>query len=199
MDNELAACSQRKLIVEKEYTSMQHMQIKWSSIFHESILFLMLSLSLKFDLNTLQLLSASASCSHTGTHSHEEIHDDNHDVNILEAVNTMSVQEPTESKAKIMLNLVRAKCDVYQAQKVLTDCVVQVNEVFASLLKFQEEAAEKRLDDTDLGLGCMRIVFNVHGWSVPPSCIPQEQGGGSHSCGMTSNVLHGWLPMIKLN
>ncbi|KAG2358173.1 hypothetical protein BDR07DRAFT_1379598 [Suillus spraguei] len=127
---------------------------------------------------TLQSLSASASCSHTGTHSHEEIHDDNHDVNVLEAVNTMSVQEPAESEAKIMLNLVRAKHDVYQAQKVLTDCVVRENEVFTSLLEFQAEAAEKRLDDTDLSLRCMRIVFNAHG--------------------TTSNVSHGQLPIIQL-
>ncbi|KAG0703858.1 hypothetical protein DFH29DRAFT_998107 [Suillus ampliporus] len=165
----------------------------------------MLSSSLKFDLATLQSLSASASCSHAAPHVHDQNRDDKHDgsgicnlYEVLDAVNAMSVQPPTESEAKIMMNLMRAKRDVYQAQKILADCVVQENEAFTSLLKFRAEAAEKRLDDTDLGLGCMRIVFNTHGWSVPPSCLPQGQGG-SHSCGTTLDVSRGWCPMVQLD
>ncbi|KIK32353.1 hypothetical protein CY34DRAFT_101659, partial [Suillus luteus UH-Slu-Lm8-n1] len=92
-----------------------------------------------------------------------------------------SDQEPTESEVRIMMNLVRAKRDIYRAQKALTDCVMQENEVFASLLKFQAEATEKRLDNTDLGLGCMRVICNMYGWSVPPSHLTRQ--GGSHSCG----------------
>ncbi|KAG1875903.1 hypothetical protein C8R48DRAFT_669162 [Suillus tomentosus] len=78
------------------------------------------------------VFTTSASCSHTGSHSHAgEDYNDTHDVSgicnlyeVLEAVNAVSVQDPTESEAKIMMNLVRAKCDVYQAQKALADCVV---------------------------------------------------------------------------
>ncbi|KAG1860980.1 hypothetical protein C8R48DRAFT_774240 [Suillus tomentosus] len=158
----------------------------------------MLSSPLKFDLSTLQSLSASASSTHTSPHSHDRHHNDNHDSGIrnlyevLEAVNAMSDQEPTESEARIMMNLVRAKRDVHRAQKVLAECVMQENEVFASLLKFQAEAAEKRLDDTDLGLGCMRVICNTHGWSVPPSRL-------THAQGTTLDISRDRTPMIQLD
>jgi hypothetical protein len=56
---------------------------------------IMLSSPLKFDLSTLQSLSASASSTHTSPHSHDRHHNDNHDSGIrnlyevLEAVNAM--------------------------------------------------------------------------------------------------------------
>ncbi|KAG2157188.1 hypothetical protein DEU56DRAFT_750355 [Suillus clintonianus] len=162
----------------------------------------MLSLSLKFNLATLQSLSASAFCSHAAPHVHDQNRDDKHDGsgirNLYEVLDAVNAMPPTESEVKIMMNLMRAKHDVYWAQKILADCVVQENEAFTSLLKFRVEAAEKRLDDTDLGLGCMRIVFNTHGWSVPSSHLPQGQGG-SHSCGTTLDVSHGWCPMVQLD
>ncbi|KAG2130743.1 hypothetical protein DEU56DRAFT_914742 [Suillus clintonianus] len=76
-----------------------------------------------------------------------------------------SIQDPTASEANLVMDLVRAKCDVYQAQKALADCVMRENEMLASLLRFRAEEAEKRLDDTDMGLGCMRVMFKENGWT----------------------------------
>lgn len=79
-----------------------------------------------------------------------------------------------------MLDLARAKRDVFLAQKELADCVIRENEVFASLLRVRAAAAEKMIDQTDIGLGCMRVVFRDHGWShIPLSRPSQEQGPSS--------------------
>ncbi|KAG1842844.1 hypothetical protein F4604DRAFT_1689764 [Suillus subluteus] len=120
---------------------------------------------------------ASASCSPASTHfgSDNEHSDgpfsgigDLYDV--LEAVSSMSVHEPSDSKANLVMDVVRVKHNVFLAQQTLADCILWENEVFASLLKFRAEAAEKKVDDMDLGLGCMRIIFKKHGWShLPPS------------------------------
>jgi len=75
------------------------------------------------------------------------------------------------------MDLIRAKCDVYQTQKTLADCVVWENEVLASLLRYQAKEAEKRLEDTDIGLGCMRVAFKKNGWT---HLSPLTQTQSSH-------------------
>ncbi|KAG1789200.1 uncharacterized protein HD556DRAFT_1447260 [Suillus plorans] len=131
--------------------------------------------SLKFDITTLRSLSASASCSPASTHfgSNNNRSDgpfagigDLYDV--LEAVSSMSVHEPSDSEANLVMDVVRAKHNVFLAQKMLVDCILRENEVFASLIQFQAEAAEKKVDDMDLGLGWMRIIFRKYGWSHLP-------------------------------
>ncbi|KAG2739041.1 hypothetical protein P692DRAFT_20882139 [Suillus brevipes Sb2] len=84
---------------------------------------------------------------------------------VLEAVTSMSVHELSDSKANLVMDVLRVKHNVFLALKTLADCILQENEVFTSLLKFRAEAAEKEVDDTDLGLGCMRIIFKKHGRS----------------------------------
>ncbi|KIK40664.1 hypothetical protein CY34DRAFT_13551 [Suillus luteus UH-Slu-Lm8-n1] len=128
--------------------------------------------SSKFDITTLRSLSASASCSSASTHigrdndrSDGPLTGMNSLYDVLEAVTSMSVHEPSDSEASLVLDVLRAKRNVFVAQKTLADCILRENEVFASLLKFRAEAAEKKVDDTDLGLGCMRIIFKKHGWS----------------------------------
>jgi hypothetical protein len=64
-----------------------------------------------------------------------------------------------------MMDLVRAKRDVFRAQKALADSILRENEVSASLLRFQTETAGKRLDDADMGLGYMRVIFKKYGWT----------------------------------
>jgi hypothetical protein len=54
-----------------------------------------------------------------------------------------------------MMDLVRAKRDVFQAEKALADSILREHEVLSSLLRFQAETAGKRVDDADLGLGYM--------------------------------------------
>ncbi|KAG1768244.1 hypothetical protein EV702DRAFT_1203325 [Suillus placidus] len=128
--------------------------------------------SSKFDITTLRSLSASASCSPASTHF--GCNNDHSDgpfagisalYDVLEAVTSMSIHEPSDSEANLVMDVLRVKHNVFFAQKTLVDCILQENEVFASLLKFRAEATEKKVDDTDLGLGCMRIIFKKHGWS----------------------------------
>jgi hypothetical protein len=64
-----------------------------------------------------------------------------------------------------MMDLVRAKRDVFRAQKALADSILRENEVSASLVRFQAETAGKRLDDADMGLGYMRVLFKKYGWT----------------------------------
>ncbi|KAG2086082.1 uncharacterized protein F5147DRAFT_781788 [Suillus discolor] len=106
----------------------------------------MLSSSLKFDITTLRSLSARASCSDNSAYSHTNCDDESNGeppggtydlYGVLEAVNSLSrTHDLTDSEASLVLDLVRAKREVFQAQKTLAD-----------------SAAEKKLDETDIGLG----------------------------------------------
>ncbi|KAG1864963.1 hypothetical protein DFJ58DRAFT_838706 [Suillus subalutaceus] len=87
-----------------------------------------------------------------------------------------SIQDPTDSEANLVLDLVRAKRQVYLAQKTLADCIIRENEVLANLLRYQAEEAEKRLEDADVGLGCMRIAFKKNGWSHFPHPTQTRDG-----------------------
>ncbi|KAG2125086.1 hypothetical protein DEU56DRAFT_962854 [Suillus clintonianus] len=122
----------------------------------------MISSPPKFDIATLQSLSALASCSDDSTCYPRSIDECNggapHGIGdlyeVLEAVNSISrVHESTDSEASLVLDLVRAKREVFLAQKALVDCVIRENEVLASLLKVRAAAAEKKIDETDIRLG----------------------------------------------
>jgi len=82
-----------------------------------------------------------------------------------------------------VLDLVRAKHDVFMAQKALADCIIQENEVLASLLKVHAAAPKRKIDETDIGLGCIRIIFKDHSWSHIPPNHPLQGQGQSSSCG----------------
>ncbi|KAG2746871.1 hypothetical protein P692DRAFT_20738346, partial [Suillus brevipes Sb2] len=121
---------------------------------------------------TLHSLSASASYSPASTHFGCD--NDRSDgpftgisslYDVLEAVTSMSVHESSDSEANLVMDVLRAKHNVFLAQKTLADCILQENKVFASLLTFRAEDTEKKVDDMDLGLGCIRIIFKKHGWS----------------------------------
>ncbi|KAG1843266.1 hypothetical protein DFJ58DRAFT_731683 [Suillus subalutaceus] len=154
--------------------------------------FLMLSSSPKFDITTLQSLSGLASSSGDFTHHLHSISECNGRTprgigdlyDVLDAINSISaLHEPTDSEANLVLNLVRAKRDVFLAQKALAECVIQENEALMSLLKVHAAAAEKKVDETDIGLGCMRVVFKDHGWSQVPLDRPLRGKGQPSSCG----------------
>ncbi|KAG2741561.1 hypothetical protein P692DRAFT_20874390 [Suillus brevipes Sb2] len=84
---------------------------------------------------------------------------------VLDAVSSTSIPDSTDSEANLVMDLVRAKREVLVAQKLLAECKLRESEVMASLLKFQVDTTEKKLEDTDMGLGCMRVIFKKHGWS----------------------------------
>ncbi|KAG2091183.1 uncharacterized protein F5147DRAFT_780066 [Suillus discolor] len=84
---------------------------------------------------------------------------------LIEAISSLSIQSPTNSEAKLVMDLARAKREVFWAQKALAECLLQENEVLSSLLRFRVDVMGKTLDDADMGLGCMRLAFKQHGWS----------------------------------
>ncbi|KAG1817262.1 uncharacterized protein BJ212DRAFT_1299401 [Suillus subaureus] len=102
---------------------------------------------------------------------------------ILEVVdnfNAMSIRDPSDGEANLMMDLVRAKCKVFQAEKALADLILREHEVLSSLLRFQAETAGKRLDDADLGLGYMRVAFKRHSWT-PHTQAPLPGQGCLHA------------------
>ncbi|KAG1732617.1 uncharacterized protein EDB91DRAFT_1251666 [Suillus paluster] len=120
---------------------------------------------------------------------------------ILEVVdnfNAMSVKDPSDGEANLMMDLVRAKHDIFQAQKALTDSILQEHEVLSSLLRFQAETAGKRLDDVDLGLGYMRVVFKKHGWTHHPQALLSGQGC-LHADNLENALHHDTLIRYLLN
>ena len=72
------------------------------------------------------------------------------------------------------MDLVRAKREVIRAQKALADSILRENEVLTNLLRFKAEETGKRLNDTDMGLGYMRVIFKKSGWDH----LPQLEGHG---------------------
>ncbi|KAG2123988.1 hypothetical protein DEU56DRAFT_917205 [Suillus clintonianus] len=105
---------------------------------------------------------------------------------VLEAISSMSMQDTTNSEANLIMDLVRAKREVFRAQKALAECILQENEVLSSLLRFQVETAETTLDDADMGLGTAGpIVTEI---IYPPnSTIETPQSNLSGNSFMGSN------------
>ncbi|KAG2368011.1 hypothetical protein BDR07DRAFT_1478610 [Suillus spraguei] len=99
---------------------------------------------------------------------------------VLDTVSSTLILDPTDSEANLVMDLVRAKCKVLVTQKVLAECILRENEIQASLLKFQVNTMEKKLDDTGMGLGYMRVVFKKYGWShISP--LPPRHGNHLHA------------------
>ncbi|KAG1893320.1 uncharacterized protein F5891DRAFT_985982 [Suillus fuscotomentosus] len=123
---------------------------------------------------------------------------------VLDAVSSTSIPDPTDSEANLVMDLVRAKREVLVAQKVLAECILRENEIQASLLKFQVDTTEKKLDDTDMGLGYMRAVFKKYGWShISP--LPPGHGNYLHTvdslnfkCHMLSFALSKFSHLVPL-
>lgn len=67
--------------------------------------------------------------------------------------------------------------------------------MLATLLRFRDETARKKLDDVDMGLGYMRVIFKKNGWAhVPP--------GHSHLSAGKLMIVWGYemkQPVLKLN
>ncbi|KAG1851345.1 hypothetical protein DFJ58DRAFT_729004 [Suillus subalutaceus] len=166
-------------------------------------------------ISTLQSLSVSTSGSHSRnslqayrnsngdsreprrSNPHTSYHTTSGMSDILEVVdnfNAMSVRDPSDGEANLMMDLIRAKRDVFQAEKALADSILQEHEVLSSLLRFQAETAGKRVDDADLGLGYMRVAFKRHGWT-PHAQAPLSGQGCLHA----DNLENAWHVTTQLD
>ncbi|KAG2104644.1 uncharacterized protein F5147DRAFT_775466 [Suillus discolor] len=84
---------------------------------------------------------------HIGQDSRAELH------NVIEALNTSTVDNPEDLKAYLMVDLARVKREVFRAEKLLADCMVREHEVTASLFRIRATTLGKKLDATDDELG----------------------------------------------
>ncbi|KAG1905175.1 uncharacterized protein F5891DRAFT_976154 [Suillus fuscotomentosus] len=75
---------------------------------------------------------------------------------LLEAITSLN---PTNSETKLVMDLARAKREVFRAQKALAECLLQENEVLLSLLRFRVDVTGKTLDDADMGLGMAGLIY----------------------------------------
>lgn len=82
-----------------------------------------------------------------------------------------TVDDPEDLEAHLMVDLARAKREVFRAEKLLADCVVREHEVTASLFRIRATTLGKKLDATDDELGRMRITCKNNNLIVP-TCHP---------------------------
>ncbi|KAG2106249.1 uncharacterized protein F5147DRAFT_653993 [Suillus discolor] len=96
---------------------------------------------------------------------------------IVDGIRSMSINDTDEFEANLVMDLARARRDIFRAEKALVDCVVREREIMANLSKHQSDVSKKKLDKADIGLGYMQITFKKYGLShhslVP--CSLQEQ------------------------
>ncbi|KAG1904225.1 uncharacterized protein F5891DRAFT_977104 [Suillus fuscotomentosus] len=83
---------------------------------------------------------------------------------VAEAIGSMTIED-TDLEANLLMELTRARREVFRAKKLLADCVVREHEVMATLSKFKSSISEHKLDKADIGLGCMWITFKKHSLS----------------------------------
>ncbi|KAG1890636.1 uncharacterized protein F5891DRAFT_1197913 [Suillus fuscotomentosus] len=90
---------------------------------------------------------------------------------VVDAIGLMTIDDVDNLEANLIMDLARARRDVFVAGKTLADCVVQEHEVMTNLSKYKSAISKQKLDKADVGLGHMCITFKKHGLShcsMPP-------------------------------
>ncbi|KAG1832608.1 hypothetical protein DFJ58DRAFT_847974 [Suillus subalutaceus] len=80
-----------------------------------------------------------------------------------------TINDVDDLEANLIMDLARARRDVFDAEKTLADCIVREHEVMTSLSKHKSAISKRKLDKADVGLGHMRITFRKHGLSHHPA------------------------------
>ncbi|KAG1796321.1 uncharacterized protein HD556DRAFT_1441629 [Suillus plorans] len=93
---------------------------------------------------------------------------------IADAIGSMTVKD-TDLEANLLMELVRARQEVFRAKKLLADCVVREHEVMVTLSKFKSSISERKLDKADVRLGCMQITFKNTVFLTMCLCIAAGQ------------------------
>ncbi|KAH7917704.1 hypothetical protein BV22DRAFT_1135189 [Leucogyrophana mollusca] len=95
--------------------------------------------------------------------------------------------QDNNQEVRLVLEVARAQCEVFRAEKLLTSCVMREHETIASLYRFKADKAGDRVDRVDMRLGRMRASFKRFGQSVCPSLSHRSQ---SSSTSMPSLTVH---------
>ncbi|KAG1886287.1 hypothetical protein F4604DRAFT_1918014 [Suillus subluteus] len=84
---------------------------------------------------------------------------------IVDAIGLTTINDVDDLEANLIMDLARAQCDIFNAEKTLADCIVREHEVMTNLSKYKSNISKWKLDTADIGLGHMRITFKKHGLS----------------------------------
>ncbi|KAG2088270.1 uncharacterized protein F5147DRAFT_658738 [Suillus discolor] len=90
---------------------------------------------------------------------------------VVDAIGLMTIDDVDNLEANLIMDLTRARHDVFNAEKTLANCVVREHEVMTNLSKYKSAISKWKLDKADVGLGHMHITFKKHGLShcsMPP-------------------------------
>ncbi|KAG2361258.1 hypothetical protein BDR07DRAFT_1486135 [Suillus spraguei] len=82
---------------------------------------------------------------HTAHNSHAKLHD------ILETLNSLTIDDQNDPQAHLIMDLASMKRDVFRAEQLLADCVMQEHEVMASLLKTKVTTSQHKFRQDDTG------------------------------------------------
>ncbi|KAG2133030.1 hypothetical protein DEU56DRAFT_914051 [Suillus clintonianus] len=99
---------------------------------------------------------------------------------VVDAIGSMTINDVDELEANLIMDLARARRDIFNAEKTLADCVVREYEVMTNLSKYKSTISKRKLDKADVGLGHMRITFKKHGLSHHP--VPHNLHDSFASC-----------------
>ncbi|KAG1807239.1 hypothetical protein EV424DRAFT_1427933, partial [Suillus variegatus] len=81
---------------------------------------------------------------------------------IVDAIRSMTINDDN-LEVNLVLDLARARRDVFNAEKALANCVVREHEVMANLSKHKSDISKQKLAKADVGIGHMRITFQKYG------------------------------------
>ncbi|KAG1899630.1 uncharacterized protein F5891DRAFT_1189438 [Suillus fuscotomentosus] len=74
---------------------------------------------------------------------------------VIDAIGLMTIDDVDNLEANLIMDLARARHDVFVAEKTLADCVVREHEVMTNLSKYKSAISKQKLDKADVGLVSM--------------------------------------------
>jgi hypothetical protein len=70
-----------------------------------------------------------------------------------------TIDDADELEANLVMELAKARRDIFIVEKSLTDCMVHKCELMTSLLKFKSNIFTQKLNKADVRLGFMQVTF----------------------------------------
>ncbi|KAG1741932.1 hypothetical protein EDB19DRAFT_1827869 [Suillus lakei] len=119
-----------------------------------------ISLNLSSDIPSSSCLTHL--CTHCAVQQHPSCNLYHHDssgisdlYDVADGIGLMTIDDTNEHEANLIMDLARARQDIFKAEKVLADCIVREHEIMGDLSKHQSNVLKKKLDKADIRLGYM--------------------------------------------
>ncbi|KAG1842142.1 hypothetical protein F4604DRAFT_1939014 [Suillus subluteus] len=78
---------------------------------------------------------------------------------VVDAIGSMTIHDIDDLEANLIMDLARVKQDIFNAEKMLADCLLHEHKVMVSLSKHKSDISQQKLAKADVGIGHMWIVF----------------------------------------